>query len=380
MKLTYFFKLKLNSITRPVIKNQFQILSISILTITFFLQNNVLAWGGRGHHSICEAAVFLIQEEGLKIYLQNKPQIMGHLCNIPDTHWRSLSPEITRIGGPTHYVDFEVIGLKPKEVPADYKKIIQDYTGKPNLFKEGSVVFSVPEEFGSSWWRADQFFRRSLEAGKKLATLKAPENSKEEQNEKLPYNEAVFEFMVNLGIMGHFVGDNANPLHNTTDYDGYAANHGGIHSYYEDTSVSYFPGDLVAQILKKSKTIKKTFVNKANVIEQMRELSEVSAQEIKKIWLLDPIKKPSVVTIEKGVSFRTPAERHDGKVGYDKFNKLILEQLTRAAVLLAKIWDESYIQSGRPKLSSYKSYKYPFTPEFVYPDYYDWNSKEKIKK
>lgn len=371
---------------QPMIQQK-SVLSLFFIFLALFIPHQGRAWGGRGHHAICEAAVFLVQEEGLKTYLQNKPQIMGHLCNIPDTHWRSISGEVSRIGGPTHFVDFEVIGLKPKEVPADYKKIIQDYTGKPNMFKEGATVFSIPEEFGSSWWRADQFFRRAIETGKKISANKAPENRQQEQDDNLPYNKAAFDYIVNLGLMGHYVGDNAQPLHNTTDYDGYAANHGGIHSYYEDNSVSFFPGDLVAQILKKAKTIKKPFISKPNTIEKMRELSELSAQDIKKIWLLDPVKKPSVINIEKGVSFKTPAERQSDKVGYEKFNKLILEQLTRGAVLLANLWDESYRQIGKPQLAAYKSYRYPFTPDFVYPDYYDLSAagqdkqeKEKKKK
>lgn len=361
-------------------KSHLLLLSAFLILITLANPRPAWSWDGRGHHAICEAAAFLVKEEGLKNYLQGKPQVLGHLCNVPDIHWKSISVDISRIGDPTHFVDFEVIGLKPKDVPSDYQKIIKDFTGKPNLFKEGLTVFSVPDEFGSNWWRADQFFRRAIESGKKIAANPPPQNKKEEQDEKLTYNEATYNYIVNIGLMGHFVGDNAQPLHNTTDYDGYAANHGGIHRYYEGDVVNEFSGDLVAQILKKSKLIKKPFINKTTTIDKMRELSELSAQDIKKIWLLDPIKKPSIITIEKGVSFKTPAERQSNKVGYEKFNKLILEQMTRAAVLLANLWDETYIQSGRPALTPYKSYRYPFTPDFVYPDYYDLPKNETKKK
>lgn len=349
--------------------SSFKLVSIFLI---FLASTQVLAWGGRGHAAICEAAVFLVKEEGLKEYLQNKPQIMSHLCNIPDTHWRSIGAEANKLGAPTHFIDVEVIGLKVKDIPADYKKIIATFTGKPNQFKESSSIFSVPEEFGSSWWRADQFYRRALNSAQNLKNSEAPKNSKEEQDENLPYNLAAYDMMINMGLMGHFVGDNSQPLHNTTDYDGYAANHGGIHAYYEDTAVSFFDGDLTAQVLKKARSKKKNpFEAASSTIERMRILSELSTNEIREIWKLDPVTRPSSIKVEKGVSFKTPAERAGGKVGWTKFNKLIVEQLSRSAILLAMSWDEIYVSAGRPKITAYKSYKYPFTPDFVPPDYFD---------
>lgn len=330
------------------------------------------AWGGRGHQALCEAAVFLLKEDGLKSYLQNKPHVMGYLCNIPDTHWRSLGADANKFGSPTHYVDYEVLGLKIKEIPTDYKSIVSTYTGKTNQFKDGANIFSVPEEFGSSWWRADQFYRRAVIAGEAMSKATPPQGPKEEQDEKLPYNQAAFDYLLSLGLMGHFVGDNSQPFHNTTDYDGWASGHGGIHAYFEDTAVSFFEADLSQQVVKKARGLKKaSYLTKPNVIEKMRELSEVSVADIKKILQLDPVRKPSTLKVEKGMSLKTVAERADGKVGYEKFNKIIIEDLARGALLLAKIWDESYEKAGRPKLAAHKSYKFPHTPEFVMPDYFD---------
>jgi hypothetical protein len=44
--------------------------------------------------------------------------------------------------------------------------------------------------------------------------------------------------------------------------------------------------------------------------------------------------------------------------------------MARAAALLAKKWDEAYIAVGKPDLSKYQSYRYPFTPDYLKPDYY----------
>ncbi|MBK9323154.1 MAG: hypothetical protein IPM97_09485 [Bdellovibrionaceae bacterium] len=329
------------------------------------------SWGGRGHAAICEAAVFLVKEPGLKEYLKNKPQMMGHLCNMPDFYWRSLGSEQTKLGNPTHFLDVEITGLKISEVPANFNTLIETYTGKPNLYKKDATIYNVPSEFGSVWWRADQFYRRFLEFNKDLQKAEAPKNQKEATDDSLPYNKAVYEMVVSLGLMGHFVGDASQPLHNTSNYDGYETGHGGLHAYYEDEVVSQFDGDLQARVLNEARTQKNiNFLKPKTTIEKMRALSEVSAEELKLLFKLDPVKKPSSVSNEKGLQLRTPAERESAAIGYKKFNKTIVTELSRSALLLAKLWDEAYVEAGRPTLSSSKIYKYPLTVDFVAPDYF----------
>jgi hypothetical protein len=344
--------------------------TILALLCIFSLASQAQAWGGRGHSAICETAVFLVKEPGLKDYLKNKPQMMGHLCNMPDFYWRSLGSEATKLGNPTHFVDVEITGLKVSEIPLDFKKIVDTYTGKPNLFKVGATIYNVPSEFGSVWWRADQFYRRFLTFGKDLAKAEAPKNAKEETDDNLPYNKAAYEMVVSLGLMGHFVGDASQPLHNTADYDGYATGHGGLHAYYEDQVVSEFDGDLQTRVLKEARAMKNPkFLKPKTTVEKMKILSESSMEELKLIFKVDPIKKPSTVVNEKGMDIRKAAERENAQVGYKKFNKIIVTELARSSLLLAKLWDEAYVEAGAPKLAASKIYRYPLTVDFVAPDY-----------
>ena len=352
-----------------------------IIIIAFILSPTVsLAWGGRGHDAICQAAVFLVKNQNLKEYLQNKPQMMGHLCNIPDVFWRSLSGDARKYGDPTHFIDIETLGLKINDIPTDYKKIVASYTGSENKFRDGSKIFSVPTEFGSNWWRADQFYRLALEDAKKLKSAAIPTNSKEEQNEDFPYNKAFYNMVINLGLMGHFVGDASQPFHNTSDYDGYASNHGGIHAYFEDSAVAFFGPDLVVRITKKASSMKSpSFLKGKTVIEKMRGLSEISNAEIKSVLKLDPVTKPSIVHVERGLSLRTPAERKPASEGFKKFEKLIVEEMARSSLLLANLWDQAYLDAGEPPIKAYKSYRYPLLPEFVMPDYFDIPADDKEK-
>lgn len=340
--------------------------------LVLFFSSAAMAWGGRGHHSVCEAAVHLVKSPQLKEYLMNKPHVMGFLCNVPDVYWKSLSAETRKLGDPGHYINVEKIGLKFSEVPSDYKKIVETYTGKASKYDASQTLYSVPDEVGSNWWRADQFYRRALAEGKKIKDLPAPKGYKEEQDDNLPYNHAFYEMMVNMGLMGHFVGDNGQPFHNNADYDGFSSGHGGIHAYYEDSVVGEFGPELVPEIVKTARSFKTPpfAVKNKSLIDDMRVLSEISAGEVKDILKLDPVITPSTLRIEKGMSLKTPAKRKPASEGYKKLNKLIVRQMARSSYLLAYWWDEIYKASGSPSIKSYKSYKYPLMPEFVKPDYY----------
>jgi hypothetical protein len=342
------------------------IVALAVLALPF----QAHAWGGRGHAAICETAVFLLKEPGLKEYLQNKPQVMSHLCNLPDTYWRSLGPEVGRLGNPTHFIDVDLIGLKPAEVPNDFKVVVDAYTGTPNRFRKEGVIHDVPGEFGSLWWRADQFYRRSLSFGRELQAAAMPKNAEEARDDRLPYNKAVYEMVVSLGVMGHFVGDASQPLHNTADYDGYATGHGGLHAYYEDEVVGQFDGDLYSRVLAEARAMKDLGCLKPpTVVGKMKALSQASLDDFKRILEMDPVKKPSPTGQETGVKLKTPAERESAAIGYQRYKGIIVAELSRSALLLARLWDDAYVEARRPRLTASKSYRTPLTVEFIAPDY-----------
>jgi hypothetical protein len=75
------------------------------------------------------------------------------------------------------------------------------------------------------------------------------------------------------------------------------------------------------------------------------------------------------------MKIKTAAERKPPEENLKNFSSLITEQMARSAVLLAQLWDQMYKEAGEPELKSYKSYRYPLTPEFVTPDYYTIETK-----
>jgi len=351
---------------------------------------DTLAWGGRGHHTLCDAATFLVQEKELREFLTTRPHTMGHLCNIPDIYWRSVSGDLTKEGNPGHFLDWEILGGSIQTIPFDYKKIVADFENKKKANEEG-IIRSVPHEFGSLWWRADQFYRRAL-VGKEALTQSnvaaAPtdaDKKKKENNDDSAFNKAVYEFYTNLGIMGHFVGDNSQPLHTTSDYDGYGKGHGGIHGYYEDVMLSAMDADLQIRVVKEARKMlsaarKERFLTEKTLLEKMKALSIASNADIDLLLKADLLKKPSEQVEEHGMKIRKPAEREPLEKTRAKFEPLLVKHLARGAALLAVLWDEAYREAGSPKLSTYRSYKYPLTPEFVMPDYYEIKNDEPVKK
>lgn len=341
-----------------------------LLILTFiFVSQQLLAWGGRGHHAICSAAPHLIKDDSLKNFLKFRPHTMGHLCNIPDIYWKSIGADVSDLGNPTHYIDPEIIGMKVNQVPLDIQSIINKYTGTDNLYKKTNKIFSIPKEFGTLWWRADQFFRLISDLKPSFSSAELPKNNKDEQDEKLVYNQSVYNMMLYMGLMGHFVGDASQPFHATADHDGYGTGHGGIHSYYEEQIVSNFGPDLEKLIIDAAKKIKDKKLVTGSALEIMQHLSDLSAKDQEQVLKNDPLIKKSEVINEKGMEIKTPAVRSPSAVGFAKLKDLIVLHMARSAVVLAHFWDESFHNAGSPSLQAYRSYRYPHTPDFIPPDY-----------
>lgn len=340
----------------------FHLKNIFSVVVVLTLQSTVFAWGGRGHDTICQSAVHLVENEELKAFLMNRPNVMGYLCNVPDVYWKSLPADVTKHGNHGHYFNSDYLARNLKDVPTDFNKILSEQT---------NALSKTLMEMGTLWWRANQFYNLSIDSAKKIKGNKPPTNSKEEQDASLDYNKNVYDMMVYMGLLGHFVGDEGQPYHVTMDHDGYGAGHGGIHSYYEDASVAFMTPSLMDQIVKKAKSLKnKSFTNGTNPLEQMKALAIITYDEIKSVLKVDPMTVGSSLKIENGVATKKPAERRDPSVGAKNFQTLASTEMARSALLLAKMWDNIYKEAGEPELKKYKSFKYPYTPDFVEPNYY----------
>nr|HPI40117.1 hypothetical protein [Pseudobdellovibrionaceae bacterium] len=258
-------------------------LFLPVMSVMIFSQpTEVWAWGGRGHDVICRSAIYLVKNKNLQNFLKTRPHTMGHLCNLPDTYWKTLAKEIRKQGDPAHYIDPEILGITIDKIPFDLKEISKNYNGKENQFEKDKRIFNVIDDLGSAWWRVDQFYRRISALGPQFKNSNFPKNNSEEQNQDLLYNKLVYQMMTEMGLVGHFIGDLGQPFHNTADHDGYAAGHGGIHAYYEEGIIAQFDENLETKALTAARKIKKLpFMNSETVFEKMKGLSALSVQGVK---------------------------------------------------------------------------------------------------
>lgn len=331
-----------------------------------------LAWAERGHHVICEVASRLVEEPGLKKFLLSRQHQLGHVCNIPDIYWRDIRPQ-NPIADATHFMNPENYNWSAAEVPTSLAEISRLTGDTPDV---------IAAKLGTLWWRADELFR---EASGAVAAAKAatPPTGAQAQDNANPYNAAVYKFLVSLGAFGHFVGDSTMPYHNTKDYDGWGRNRGGIHSYYESASVNALGLDLVEAVFQKAAAARRRelremqqqqasapSVDTRPIVEIMRESSAIAMSEISEIERLDNVLEPStMVTQPTGEVVKTTAKRPPADVQARVFRPVITKELSRAALLLARLWDRAYREGGMANLDAYRSYRYPLSPDFVELDY-----------
>lgn len=331
------------------------------------------AWGGRGHATICEVAPFLTQNPKLREFLTFRPQVMAHLCNVPDIYWKSLPPAAVPFGGESHWINPEVIGFTAKTMPLNFAELNAQFAGQKDKMDATRTIKNLAKDVGSLWWRADQLMNLAAQQKDVLKEAVPPKGREQEQDEKLPYNAGIYQWMVTVGVMGHFVGDASMPFHSTADHDGWFAGHGGIHFFYEDSVVGQFDGNLQNLVLQRARELSKKQKTlpflKGTTLERMKALSVSATDDLKRALAGDPVLKKSSITEENGKKIKTPAERKSATVALAAYKNMIVDQMARSALLLAKMWDESYENIGSPDLSKYRSYRYPFTPDFISVDY-----------
>lgn len=331
-------------------------------------------WGERGHDVVTRVAVRLVaersQEKSLPAVLIRREHMLAHITNVPDIVWRvSNDPTVIAANLPTHFIDVDLLMEKPAF--ATFPLLITD--AKTAASKFGKNLFT---EVGTAPWRIRQLFLATKTA---LAEIKADANTRQPapQNE---VNPATDKALLTAGLMAHFVGDLAQPLHNCKNYDGWDIGQGGIHSYYEEAVISAFDLRLDYEVFSYA-AINKPFqaeLTKVFPKQTMDQLSKdplaiaaalavVSFAHIPALQKLDKTHAVLQASYEKDL--KVPAKRRPATETARKFRQFSIQRLALAADTLAHLWLLAWDEAGRPDLSNYVSYTYPVAPTFIAPDY-----------
>lgn len=165
------------------------------------------AWGAQDHKAINHAAVTLMQSP-LQPLFQNNLTSLERMATVPDNSWKN-GPGAS-FEAATHYFHWDEYLKSPvgNAMPMSMQQAL--------TMLDGPTV----KNYGIAVWRVQQLYDLLV------AALKA-------KNWNLALQMA--------GTLGHYVGDLAQPMHNTSDYDGQSIGRRGIHSYFETTILKDIP-------------------------------------------------------------------------------------------------------------------------------------------
>lgn len=204
------------------------------------------AWDVDGHRMVNRFALEALPRD-FPDFVRSAPNAerIQQLATVPD-RWRNVDPYLRQSGGSwsDHFIDIEELpraGLDPRSVPSlRYNFVL--------LFAAGRVAYAekfpaidparnldhVREWPGFAPWAIAEHFHRLRSA---FGYLKAYEDLGGTPDE---IANAKADVVYAMGVIGHYVGDCAQPLHTTLNYNGWASENpngyttwNGLHSWMD---------------------------------------------------------------------------------------------------------------------------------------------------
>jgi hypothetical protein len=204
------------------------------------------AWGEEGHRMVNELALAALPPDFPNFVRapENATRVV-YLANVPD-RWRNVDPYLKQVGGAwvDHFLDIEQLpdaGLDPTKVPSmrlDFALVFA--AGRiANAQKFPPVDPATNSDHTKEWpgfapWVIAEWYHRLRSA---FGYLKAYEELGGTPEEMA---NARADIIYAMGLMGHYVGDCAQPLHTTTHHRGWVGPNPngystwtGIHSWID---------------------------------------------------------------------------------------------------------------------------------------------------
>lgn len=259
----------------------FKIMVLFFVMICFSLQAS--AWGKRGHSLVCETAAYIasVQESRSQEthFLKLHSFDLGYYCNVPDLIWKR--PGTYKKESINHFMNLEHFERSlSKEERASKKSPF--HLSRKEFDKKYK---NISERKGRSWWRIQELDKDLAGVAKKLKNKKLTRK----QHQALQV-----QWLTLAGVMGHYVGDLAMPLHVSENYDGVMTGQKGLHHYFEETMVDELYLDksfgLQARVYQESLKLWPGFLKKAknkDLLSLIQELSSDSQKAAKKLLTLD---------------------------------------------------------------------------------------------
>lgn len=193
-----------------VFKMRLDFIRSGLFVVLAFASAPCFAWGSRGHSVVNYAATDLMSSPAAGFFRANKTAL-GRLANVPDVAWKTDGHyESER---PYHFFHWDVFG-NARQANEFNRMVIAQVV---QAFGQAHI-----DDNGSAPWRISQIYERAVAAFKSNDQAKA---------------------LQMVGVLGHYIGDLANPMHVSKDYDGQSIGRRGVHKYFETTLVDTVPAD-----------------------------------------------------------------------------------------------------------------------------------------
>jgi hypothetical protein len=186
---------------------------------------NVNAWNYEGHHAVNELALASLPKDfGIEL----TPAIKGRIEFLAGEadRWRNVTDvPLVHASAPDHYIDLEdlkLFGLTPETLPImrydfvlDIAKAHEAHPEKFPVVDPAKDADHKSEVDGFLPWAITEYYEKLKSDFTVLKVFKQYGGTPEE------IANAQADCVYVMGVMGHFVGDGAQPLHTTMHYDGW---------------------------------------------------------------------------------------------------------------------------------------------------------------
>lgn len=298
-------------------------------------ENSAFAWGKRGHSIVCETAAQLSSQSPKAEFMSAHSFDLGYYCNVPDLVWKK--GDLYDLEWFNHFMDMEIFDRDLKSAT----------TEKP--FEMDRLAFNaafpqIKDSAGRAFWRIRELFT----AADLLTTQLKKTDLAREERQKLQA-----DWLVHVGTMGHYVGDLAQPLHVTENYDGQMTDQKGVHAWFEDELVDGLflakGMGLEAEVMQAARAKwarLKTKDSARSVLEVVDALAVESNKSLK-----------TLLNLDKKIGRKDPVKARRA------FHAMIVERMASGAVVLAGLWNRQLGWDFDGK----KFYAFSAEPKFIAP-------------
>lgn len=176
--------------------------------IAFFVQN-AGAWGDIGHMLINRAAAEKVPAS-MPQFLKQAAARIEYLGPEPD-RWRNpIEASLKNAQEPDHFIDLERVADIPQLPPGRYDFYRLLYAKK--LASKDHSDDYMPDKVGLQPYITTEIYQRMVVAFREYRRL---------QKENKPTGGVEQNIIFYAGWLGHYVGDGANPMHTTIQYNGW---------------------------------------------------------------------------------------------------------------------------------------------------------------